>query len=504
MLFVVLPLVLAIISMFVIKDLIPYLRYIKYYKRQGIKYWYIPILGSIGLLSPGADDSIEKLKKDVNEKYEEDDIIALNTVDSTSLIFLIKSPAALKEYLIKEVECTQRTDIIEGPLDLGFFLQTGKEALRVRAIFNDFFEPRNISRLAPHVQELVLRHIKALKEEIKKLQKNENDFVEKDLKTFFPDLFSDMVDNILFGKDNCPLIEGKKFSHKTEEVARMSMGILQNPINALSFGFAHSLRLLKVSRRMFSLGKKINDSVLGFIEKRQKKLDGELGLNLVDLMIRHNRSLEDQSKKLTIKEMVNNILLFQVAGQDTTKNTLESFFKVISQKQEILKKIVEEEIPSIVSSQEDLRCMETYERSSYLNNVWDEMMRYLGSANFTFARKIIKDMKIGKYTLKRGDRAFVCMVSQNYNKNNFENPYEFNPSRFNAENRKRIKRNTYMPFYEGRRGCAGKYFAQLLQKIISVNFLREFELRDTGKKYKTGQTFGFGVLVSDVLLRPIN
>ena len=62
----------------------------------------------------------------------------------------------------------------------------------------------------------------------------------------------------------------------------------------------------------------------------------------------------------------------------------------------------------------------------------------------------------------------------------WENPLEFNPERFNAENTSKIRTGTYAPFGLGPRKCLGSNYAILKIKFILIRFL-------CGKRHISGE-----------------
>ena len=270
----------------------------------------------------------------------------------------------------------------------------------------------------------------------------------------------------------------------------------------MSFGTIHNVfGIHPYSSKLNRDGERLNQEIRNSIRKREKKQDSELDINLLDLMIKYNRS-KPENERITEEEMVKNVSLFEVAGVDTTRSSTETFFKFFSDKPEYIKEIVEKEIPNMFKTEEDWYKYESYQKSNYIDLLLEEFMRVFGPAGETFPRVIVKDFKVGKYTLKKGDLIIIPMLGYHFNENNFNNPEKFDPSRFEEESKKSIKRNTYMPFYLGKRGCIGKYVAELILRMILTRFLREFEIASDGKEFIMISRFTYVTKDSTIMIKP--
>lgn len=166
-----------------------------------------------------------------------------------------------------------------------------------------------------------------------------------------------------------------------------------------------------------------------------------------------------------------------------------------------MKKILEEEIPKMFTNKEDYNHLENYEKSEFLDAVISESLRMVPPASHIFPKIITKDLKLGKYTLKKGSQMFFPLIIYQFSEKIFENPKEFNEERFNEKSKRKIPRNAYMPFYSGRRSCVGRYLAELIQRMIVVEFLSAFEIKDNGHEYETVIRFIHGVKESEINLK---
>ena len=111
------------------------------------------------------------------------------------------------------------------------------------------------------------------------------------------------------------------------------------------------------------------------------------------------------------------------------------------------------------------------------------------------------------------------LYSYHHDEEYFPNPNKFDPERFNAENKPKIKANTYMPFGDGQcdiqklklenlmnfynvlgpRNCIGLRFGQMQVKIGIVKLIRNYQFTANNKT-----TIPMKFLPSSIFLVPLN
>lgn len=78
--------------------------------------------------------------------------------------------------------------------------------------------------------------------------------------------------------------------------------------------------------------------------------------------------------------------------------------------------------------------------------------------------------------LNVGDILWIPTIGIHRDPKYYPNPEQFDPERFNDENKKSINPYTYIPFGVGPRICIGLRFALLETKTVFFNILRNFEI----------------------------
>ena len=212
-------LLLALVVIVILKELIPFIRYKILYAPQGMKYHYSPIGGWTAAaldLSPQTKDVFGNMKANISKKYKDEKIIVFNEYDTIKNMIVLNDPDLIKDYFLKENECVKRIEFLKNPVSLGFFFENGDKALAQRAIFNEFFQPKNLELITPKIEAIIVEKINSLK---KKLFGDEKkaDFKLFELHKWTPDLFNDIVNEILFGSKEFPVINGLKLPEATDE-----------------------------------------------------------------------------------------------------------------------------------------------------------------------------------------------------------------------------------------------------------------------------------------------
>lgn len=83
--------------------------------------------------------------------------------------------------------------------------------------------------------------------------------------------------------------------------------------------------------------------------------------------------------------------------------------------------------------------------------------------------------------LQEGDVVWFSAFGMHRDPKYYPNPEQFDPERFNDENKKNINPYTYIPFGVGPRNCVGSRFALLETKAIFFNLIRNFEIAPSPK-----------------------
>lgn len=115
---------------------------------------------------------------------------------------------------------------------------------------------------------------------------------------------------------------------------------------------------------------------------------------------------------------------------------------------------------------------------NYLDCIISEAMR-LAAVSVT-SRRVTKPWTIPgtDLTIPVGVGVFIPLSSFHNDPEYWDNPCEFDPERFSAENKNKIKTGTYAPFGLGPRSCLGTNYAKFTIKMVLVYLFRFFDLEN--------------------------
>ncbi|KAK6166505.1 hypothetical protein SNE40_023174 [Patella caerulea] len=173
-------------------------------------------------------------------------------------------------------------------------------------------------------------------------------------------------------------------------------------------------------------------------------------------------------KRLTLEEIIGQAFLFFIAGYETTASTLQFLSYHLVKNPEVQEKLVKE-IETHVFNREP-----TYDeinKLTYMEQVIFETLRHCPPV-ITVNRKASTDVDIKGVHIPKDAMVMIPIYMIQHDPENYENPEEFRPERFDAATRKESNPVTFLPFGYGPRLCIGMRLALLETKIALVHVLR--------------------------------
>jgi cytochrome P450 len=172
------------------------------------------------------------------------------------------------------------------------------------------------------------------------------------------------------------------------------------------------------------------------IEERRKDLRDDMLSMLI--------SAEEEGSRLNTAELLSNLILFLVAGQETTVNLISNAVLNLTRNPEQLAKLIEN--PQLVTS------------------AVQEVLRYDGPAQ-AVPRLANKDVVVGSKTIKAGDMVWILLGSANRDDKEFKDAHVFDITR--AHNR-------HISFSEGIHRCIGASLAEAECEIALTSLFSNF------------------------------
>ncbi|CAG0888447.1 unnamed protein product [Darwinula stevensoni] len=214
-------------------------------------------------------------------------------------------------------------------------------------------------------------------------------------------------------------------------------------------------------------------------EKRKAEKNRERG-DMIDLMLdaqdeeqKENEADPTKSTFFTDEVMIAQMVLFFLAGYDTTATTLTMATYYLALNPEAQDKALAE-IEEKMALHGGIN-NETVNDCPYLDQVIQETLR-LFPPGLRIERTCTKSIEIHGIRFEEGVRVGFPVYAIHHDPEFFEDPEEFRPERF-AQSEKGLRHPmTFLPFGQGPRNCIGMRFAQVEIKVALCHVLSQLKI----------------------------
>lgn len=264
-----------------------------------------------------------------------------------------------------------------------------------------------------------------------------------------------IVGRILFGDDvsRALLAVRQSFEPLGEAVRRRSFSPVRLPRSWPT----------PINRRLATAQKVLHGVCDEIIARRRAASDR--GTDLLGLLL----DARDQGHALSDSEVRDQVLIFLLAGHETTSTALTFALHLLGQHPDLQAQIRAEadslggmptasDAPALVQATMALK----------------EAMRLYPSAPM-LGRRAVADDEICGYRIPAGSDVVLVPWVIHRHPQFWEEPTRFAPQRFTPERDKGRHRYAWMPFGGGPRGCIGQHFSMLEASIALASLIREFE-----------------------------
>ena len=500
----------ALLALILLKDLSSIFRYYRYYKQQGISLRYVPVFGMLRFfITTDKKDGMAAFRSLAQSMEKSQDLIAVNSL-RTNITFFLKSGEIIKEFCEKDKEFCDRKLPLQLPIKIGFLLKSGKHTLKQRRIFSHFFIQKHLDKITPMIEKITIQKLELVKKELLRLSGGDSKIFQKvNLLEYWKDLFSELINSIMFGVDDSPKVDGMSIPNAVQYLIHKTTTEINNhPLNLLFLMIPAKLGLLPQYKPLKLLKGKIEKACLEMYKKRTRLSPRKRSCNLVDLMVEHNLNCPED-EILSEEMIIGNLFLFQTAGMDTSRQASITTIHHLSKNPDLSSKLPSEVMKDLFKNgrKSIIGDLESLDQSPFLNNFLTEALRIFGPVGLCFPRVAKKDLKLGNYKIYKGDGLIVPLALPHFDPEKFDNPNKFKVDRL-ADSRtlaNATRSGSYLPFSSGNRGCIGKYLAQIFLKVGLSYFIKEFEVAEVqGFDPKMEFSFTYGVKDCWVKLRPRN
>ncbi|XP_028807284.1 geraniol 8-hydroxylase-like [Neltuma alba] len=248
-----------------------------------------------------------------------------------------------------------------------------------------------------------------------------------------------------------------------------------------------------VEKQMGSLVQRF-DQIFEKILRQRLKMNKESGnkedsKDFLDFLLKLK---DDENAKLplTMAHIKGLLMDMVVGGTDTSANTMEFAMAEIMSNPDVMKRI-RQELES-VAGQDNVVEESHIHKLPYLLAVVKETMRLYPVVPLLVPHCPSETITVGGYKIPKGSRVFVNVWAIHRDPSVYDNPLDFNPSRF-LDSKPDFRGNDfrYLPFGSGRRICAGITLAEKNLLYSLAILMHSFDWKvPPGQKLDISEKFG--------------
>ncbi|AMO63269.1 cytochrome P450 [Mycolicibacterium phlei] len=179
-------------------------------------------------------------------------------------------------------------------------------------------------------------------------------------------------------------------------------------------------------------------------------------------------------------DISNDLLIFMLAGHDTTSTALTHTLWVLGHHQEIQDRVAEE--AAAIGDREITP--EDVPRLGYTLQVLHESLRLCPPAAGV-ARLATRDIAVDGYRVEAGTLVAVGLYALHHDPEIWPDPWKFDPDRFTPDKVKARNRWEFLPFLGGGRPCIGEHFARLETTLALATIVRAMQIRSCDDTFET-------------------
>ncbi|KAH8549259.1 cytochrome P450 [Umbelopsis sp. PMI_123] len=229
--------------------------------------------------------------------------------------------------------------------------------------------------------------------------------------------------------------------------------------------------------------------------------------DLLTLMLEAGQG-DDSNEALTSEELRNELVLFFVAGHDTTSNALTGTLYYLAANPDIQDKARKEVFEIFGDEKSNISpTLDQLKELTYLTLVMKESSRIAPPATQVFPRVAVEDTELCGVPIPKGTRIGIDITGMHFNPYLWKDPLKFIPERFapGGELESMPCTYAYLPFGGGSRQCIGMNFSLAEQRVALSAILHKYELSlPEDSIHKDGLKFGKNAIVLSTLDLHIN
>lgn len=186
----------------------------------------------------------------------------------------------------------------------------------------------------------------------------------------------------------------------------------------------------------------------------------------------------ETGKPLSDEDISNDLLIFMLAGHDTTATALTHTLWILGHHPDVQARVAEE--AAAIGDRE--LTPHDVPRLEYTVQVLHESLRLCPPAAGV-ARLATRDIVVDGYRVEKGSLLAVGLYALHHDPELWPDPMVFDPDRFSPEKVKARDRWQFLPFLGGGRPCIGEHFARLETTLALGTILRALEITSVDDEF---------------------
>lgn len=179
----------------------------------------------------------------------------------------------------------------------------------------------------------------------------------------------------------------------------------------------------------------------------------------------------EDGSRMSDQQVRDELVTLFAAGHETTSNALTWTWYLLSQHPDVEARL-HAELDTVLAGREP--SLDDLPDLPYTLQLIKESMRLYPPAWVLNSRVATEETQVGPYVIPQGDRLFISPYVMHRLSRYWDNPEQFDPSRFAPEREKDLPRYVYMPFGGGPRVCIGSSFALMEAHLIVAAVAQRF------------------------------
>ncbi|WP_416873086.1 cytochrome P450 [Kitasatospora sp. SC0581] len=217
------------------------------------------------------------------------------------------------------------------------------------------------------------------------------------------------------------------------------------------------------------------------IAERAARGGGDEGAD--DLLTLLGRARDDHGERLDPAELRDQVLVFLLAGHETTATALAFALHLLAKHPE-QRRLARQEARTVLAGRAPTAA--DLDALPYITRVLKEAMRLYPSAALG-GRRAVEETVIDGYVIPAGAQVVVAPLVTHRHPDHWEDPERFDPDRFLPEAERARHRYAWFPFGGGPRACIGQHFSMLEAVLALGVLLRDFEVEAVDRRVALAQ-----------------